>query len=154
MKCFHEYFCSRAWVFLVWIPRTWGVCGGDEACLFDCPPLIPTPPPHSTVLANSHQILQEINVSKTIKFQQLLFLLLLNSTGRGGERHELLLTLRGKSQPSSALGISPWWWWAVSPTSASRGLWQPLPRCQASMAGCGARLGCWRTPEGRWCRDG
>lgn len=143
MKCFHEYFCSRAWVFLVWIPRTWGVCGGDDACLIVHRHF--PPPSHNSVLANSHQILQEVKVSKTIKFLQLfLLLLLLNSTGRGGESHELLLTLRGKRQPSSALGSSPWRWLAVSPTSASRALWQPLPRCRPA----------WQDVEKGWAVEG
>lgn len=113
-----------------------------------------SPPPITlSVLANSHQIWQEVEVSKTIKFLQI-FLWLLNSAGRGGERRELVLTPRGKRQPSSALATSLWQWPAASPTAAPSGPRQPWARCQASTAGCGARLGCWGMPEGRWCRDG
>lgn len=101
--------------------------------MFVCLLVHPHSPPPITlsVLANSHQIWQEVEVSKTIKFLQI-FLWLLNSAGRGGERHELVLTPRGKRQPSSALATSPWQWQAASPTAASSGPRQPWPRCQAA----------------------
>lgn len=62
------------------------MCGcGDDVCLSAC--LSPFPHSHNIVLANSHQIQWEVEVSKTIKFLKN-FLLLLTSAGRKGERHE------------------------------------------------------------------
>lgn len=95
------------------------------------------PPPHNTVLANSQQIWQKAKVSKTMKFLQLFLLLLLNSTGRGGERWELLLTLRGKRQP-------------LVPLLDGGQQWVPPLHPE----GCGSPCPAWQDVEQSWAVEG